>query len=508
MVGLSAGTAPGCVANSRAMTKRLILGLCIAAAVACGGKGGAGGATPAPAAVAGYSAARWIPGKATYAITARTVREAQQGVRDLIETFGVLAGVTVGEVSRELRDVLLVDPLAADAVSQIGIDLEGGFALFSDAYNPTLVARLGSEPAFRAFLERQRDLRLQSVVVEGVEVFTAPVPGGLRISWAIADGWLWVHFALPGLPDDSATWFAASRHPGAPTWAAEITAATGGAEPPVVGFVDVARLVADVQARVPALAGCFAQLQLGAIGKLGLALAGDPQRANARLALDVGALAPAIASAALGIPEGWSTATAQVPLAVQWNVDLAAARTRLAPCLEVVDADLRVLDELGVRAARGFIRSFDPDSREGSGAVALDLVHKDFFAAKLDDIPLRSTMERKRTFGPYAGKSLAIPMFLTVDYVLTDQLALAGVGDGQLLTLIGKGGTVGGPLAEVAVQPQGLSVESWTELLRLLDVGDARRVAERLQRWRDARVKLTLDGSRLVLAASGTRSTR
>jgi hypothetical protein len=236
-----------------------------------------------------------------------------------------------------------------------------------------------------------------------------------------------------------------------------------------------------------------------------LALGADPKQANARIALDVGPLAATFASMTLPIPEGWATATAQVPLAAQWNLDLAAARKQLEPCLRLFDVDLRKLDELGLRAGRAFLRTFEPDDRKGSGAVSLDLTHKDFFASMLDDIPLRSTFERKRTFGPYAGKSLSVPMFPSIEYVLTDQLALAGVGEGQLLMMIGKGGTTPGPVFEVAVQPLGLSIESWTELFKLVDIDNAKRVAERLQRWRDARVNLTIDGTRLVLAAHGTR---
>jgi hypothetical protein len=330
-------------------------------------------------------------------------------------------------------------------------------------------------------------------------VFTAPLPGRVRISWAVAEDWLWVHFLLPDMPDDSATWFTSSRKPTAPTWAAELAAVKA----PVAGFVDVARFVGDIGRRVPEVGACFQALEVGALGKLVIALAGDPKQASARVTLDVGALAPRIATSVLPIPEGFAAATAQVPIAGQMNVDLAAASTKLAPCVQLMRIDLRDLEQLGIRAGRGYLRSFDADAREGTGAVSLDLTHKTYFAAQLDRIP--GFLHRKRTFGAYAGKSVSIPMFLTVDYVLQDHLALAGVGDGQLLTLIGKGGSVPGPLFELAVQPHALSVTSWTELFQLLEIDDARRVAERLQSWRQARVNLTIEGSRLVLAATGTR---
>ena len=491
------------MADSAGMN-RLILGLCAVALVACGGSRRSPKPAQAPPAFAAYTATRWIPGNASYAIAARTVRDIQQNTRDLIETVGIAGGVTTADISRELSQLLRVDALSADAVAQIGVDLDGGVAVFSEHVNPTLVVRLASAAQFEAFVERQQ-LRIQSVVDLGVEVFTAPLDDDVRISWAIADDWLWVHLALPGVPDDSATWFRASREAGAPTWAADFTYAKGSGEPAVVGFADVARFLAEASAEVPALARCAGVLGTAKLGRLAITLGGDRTQASARLALDVGTAADGIAAAALPVPEGWQTVTAQVPLAAEWNIDLAAARAAADPCLRVLGVDARDFDELGVRAARGFIRTFDPDEREGTGAVALDLSHKRFFAAQLDQIPLRSTLERKRTFGPYAGKSIAIPMFLTIDYVLADQLALAAVGDGLLVQLVGRGGTTPGPLAAITVQPAGLAVESWAELLALVDVPRARDVAQRLQSWRDVRVNLTIEGSRLVLTAAGVR---
>ncbi len=488
--------------------KRWILGLCAIAWVACGGGNKPGGGHGPTVAIGGYRALRWVPPQATYAVTSHTVREAQQGMRDLIETFGIAADVTVADVSRALAGVLLVDPLSTDGLAQLGVDLDGGFALYSDAFDPTVVVHLAAPSAFHDFIARQTKLRTQNVVVDGVEVFTAKVDDDLRISWAVADDWLWVHFAMVA-DDDRTTWFSASRHPsGSAAWDATLAWAKGGGEPPVVGFADVAHFALLAAAKEPAFDQCLRSLELGSrgLGQLAVSIAGDPKQASVKIALDIGPVASAgIARALMQPPEGWYTATAQVPIAAQWNLDLAAIKARVEPCARTIGFDLHELDELGMRTARAFVRSFDPDNREGTGAIALDLAHKDFFAAKLDDIPLRGTLERKRTFGPYAGKSLAIPMFVTVDYVLTDQLALAGVGDGLLAVLVGKGGTIKAPIAEVAVQPLGLSRESWIELLRLADLSNPKRITEGLLRWRQARVNLTMDGTRLVLAASGTR---
>src|SRR5436190_17906818 len=208
--------------------KRSILGLCALGLLACGSDKCGGSSQPLVIASGSYAATRWIPGTATYAVATPTVRDAQQNVRDLIETAGLIGGHSSNEVSRNLERILLVDPLSPDAVSAIGVDLEGGFAMFSEALNPTIVVRLASEPTFHHWIDQQNRERTQSQVVDGVEVFTVPVPAqSLRVSWAVADGWLWLHLALPNTPDDGARWFTASRRPGAPTWTADFESARG-----------------------------------------------------------------------------------------------------------------------------------------------------------------------------------------------------------------------------------------------------------------------------------------
>lgn len=476
---------------------RVVLALCAVSLSACSGGRSAKPTGPATA-VGGFSATRWVPGNVSYLLTARTNREAQQSVRDLIETFGPFINLGIDEVSREITRVLLVDTLSPEAVSGIGIDLEGGFAVFSEGYNPTVVTKLASAQAFRAFIERQQDLKLQSVVDGGVEVFTAPLAGKVRVSWAIADDWLWVHLLLPDFADDSATWFAASRKPSAPTWSAELAAANA----PVAGFVDTARILGEAAGRMNETdKACLQSLPFG---RTSIALGGDATQANARVAIELGAASADLAAALDGIPDGFAAATAQVPIAIQMNVNLQRLRAKYETCLRLTGL-VDELEEFGVGSGRGYLRSFDPDNKTGSGAVSLDLTHARFIEAQVSRIPMRSAFERSRTIAGMPGKALSIPTFPTIEYIVQPNLALAGIGDGQLATMIGKGGRVPGPVLEVAVQPQGLSVESWSELFALLDIDNAKRVAERLQRWRQARVNLTIEGSRLVLAATGTR---
>ncbi|MBA3820657.1 MAG: hypothetical protein H0X17_17325 [Deltaproteobacteria bacterium] len=473
------------------------------AVLGCSGGTRAPAQPSASATVQAYAATRWLPARPSYVVAARTVRDAQQALRDIVDATGLVAGFDVAEISAELRGLILVDPMSTAEVANLGVDLEGGFVMFSEGVNPTFVVHLSSQPQFAAFMEQQTHLKTQSVVEDGVEVFTSPLPGNVRISWAVADDWLWVHLALPIVPDDGTAWFAASRRPGAPTWQADWQWAQGQGQPALVGFVQLRGFLQQLTARVPAAAACVRLLD--PVTRVALAFDGSPQQVSGRLAFDLGPAAAAISHATLPVPEGWAAATAQVPLAAQWNLDLTAVRTTIEPCARALDVGLVRAEQLGVRAGRAFLRTFDPDDRSGSGAVALDLAHQRFFASQLDDIPLRSALERKRQFGPHAGRTLTIPMFLTIDYVLTDALALAAVGDGLLTAIVGTGGGAPGPVFAVDVQPLGLTAEAWTGLLELAGVRNAKRVVERLLRWRAAHLALTVDGTRLVLTAAGTR---
>jgi len=102
------------------MMRTIVVAVAVAAlGGGCGGGGtGALGAPPAPSAPAvapGYDAARWIPARPTYAAAARSVRDAQDVVLDLIASFGALVDADAGELSLALGGLLAVDPLSPDA---------------------------------------------------------------------------------------------------------------------------------------------------------------------------------------------------------------------------------------------------------------------------------------------------------------------------------------------------------------------------------------------------------
>lgn len=485
----------------------------------CGGRASGPGAAPpaVPAAAAAYGAARWIPARPTYAILARSMADAQRAATGLVGAFGALADIDVAEASGLLRHLLAVDALSGDAVAEIGIDLEAGVALFSEAVNPTVVVRLSAPAQTLAFIDRLRGggMQTQSVVADGVEVFSVAVPGGPKIQWAIAEDWLWVHFALPGFEDEGTAWFSSSRRPGAPAWGGDFAAATSGGQPAVAGFLDVRAVLARLSPRLRAAAACTRLLE--PVGRLAVSVDArvdaGADRLGARLALELGDAAAGLQRAVLPAPGAWSAAAARAPGAAQWNLDLGWVRERVAPCARALAVDLAPLERYGVRTARAILQHYDPDQPTKSrGAVSFDLAHRTYAAQLLDEIPGRSLIQRRRTFGPYQGHAISIPFGPTVEYVLDDQRALAGLGEGVLAAIVGGAAVVGGgggggqgsgapgPLLAIDVAPPALPREAWAGLLAQIGLP-----AGPLLAWRALHLAVAIDGTRLVIDASGRR---
>jgi hypothetical protein len=205
----------------------------------------------------------------------------------------------------------------------------------------------------------------------------------------------------------------------------------------------------------------------------------------------------------LPAPAGWAAAAARAPLAAQWNLDLAAVRAFLAPCTKALGVDPSELDRYGVRTARAILQRFDLDKpRNSRGVVSFDLAHRTYAAQLLDQIPGRSMIERKRTFGPYQGYSISIPFGgPTLEYVLDDRRALAGLGEGVLAAAVGQGPPQGppGPILAIDVSPPAMPLEAWAALFEMLDL----RPPALLASWRELRLAVFIEGTRLVLDASG-----
>jgi hypothetical protein len=487
-------------------------------AIGCGGHAGSP-ALPAPEA-AGFPAARWVPARPTYLFTSRTMDDAQQQLRDAIDLVGTAVGGDLRDVTRAVEALIGVDALHADPLAAIGVDLRGSWAVFSEELNPTFVIHLAAPDQMAAFFEgqRARGLVTQSVIVDGTEVFSATLPGGVIIRWAIAGDWMWVHFALPFTHEDGTRWFTASHAPHGNEWGGTWTWAqrAGKAAAGLVGFLDLHGAIGDAVARIPGAMACVKLVE--PVGRVAMAVEGDEHHVAARIAVDVGSTT-GIRSLILPAPTGWDAAAAHAAIAAQWNLDLTAVRSYLAPCLATARTSLAMLDETSVRTARGMLLDFDPGAMTGSGAVALDITSPAFFDRQLDRIPLRRTLSSARTFGAYKGVSISIPFSVTIEYVLDPRLAIAALGEGLLARLVAPGAPGQGapppppPMLALDLAPPAMSAEAWAAVLQALaeqslagSPGPAtRRAVSGLLRWRDIHLAVTADAAELAFTASADR---
>lgn len=467
--------------------------------VGCGGKTGGDGTAPGDVASV-FPAARFVPAQPTYLVSARTFREGQAAFTQFLDMAGMTLGFELSEASREFTQILGVDPLSPDAVAAIGVDLDGSMALFSDDLNPTFVLHLKSADSMSSFLDgqRQRGLRTQSVISDGVEVYSAKISGGLHIGWAIENDWLWVHFALEGA--DGVGWFENSHQPDGVGWVDHWKWAAKKASA-VAGVLDLQSLFMKIGKRERDALACGKQFL--AVKRVGMTFDAEPKRFGAQLAFDLGGDAQRLRAQTLPAPVGWEAASTNAPLAAQWNVDLPSATEWLEVCTG--DDDFRVaVRELGIRSFRAFLFHLDIDDKEAKGAVAADLSSARYMREMLDQIPGRSMAESNKTFGAYKGKHVSIPFFAKGDYVLSDTLAIAAMGDGVMQT-IGTGTATPPPVMAIDVRPQGMPAGTWQTIFEVLGADQPKRLVQRLMLWQELHVGAALDGSSLVIDAHGIR---
>jgi hypothetical protein len=472
------------------MRNLLVLAL---VAGACGGSHkapGPGGATASNV----FPGSRWVPAKPTYVLAAASFRDAQSAFRDAIDITGVAVGGEPADVARALQQVLGVDPLSIDAVAQIGVDVGGPVVAFSEDIDPTFVVHLSDPTALTAFLDRQRQgLRMTSQVADGVEVFSATLDRDLQLSWAVDKDWLWVHFATVSQP--FVAWFEHSHRATAGTWTSAWDWAKAQAKGQgLTGFVELRDVLAALGSRVQEVQSCAKQFD--SVERVGIAIASDGKSLDARVTVQT-PNAPPVYTA----PPGWRAASQGMPLAATWNADLRAVGAWLQPCVGDVYGEIA---ETGIVTLRAFIKSLDTDDKSGVGAVSADLSSSRYINAQLDEVPMRSRLEKDRQFGIYKGKHLSVPFVATVDYVLNDKTFIAAMGDG-VLTKIGTGTPEPSDVGSIDIIPSGLPVDTWEWLLSQIHMPNQKRVAQRLQSWQQLHVGARHDGNALLIEATGTR---
>ena len=463
----------------RAIVIALILAAAALSGAGCGGKRQAGTVAGQPAAA--FPAARWVPAKPTYVVATRSMRDAQAALTGVVN-------------ERMLADVLGVDPLSPEALASIGVDVDAGMAIFSADIDPTLVLHLSDPAAMQTFIDRQ--------------AMKGQLTSELRVDWKLDGDWVWVHLAFAPHGDTS-DWFAASKQGGAPTWGARWDAAQKLATVPshLAGILDLAAWTSIMASRVPDFAACAQQF--GGVRGVGFAIEAEGNRVAGKISVDVGASAQTIAGSTLAPPPGWTTASARAPLSAQWNLDLRTLAAWAQPCIGSPSHGgpdmVAILDQFGIRTARGFVHQLDPDDKEGTGVVSLDLSHARYVGSLLDQVPMRSKFEKARQFGGYKGKHLSVPFVATVDYVLDDKTFMIAMGDGQLERAASGAPAGPPPVFALDVIPAGLPADVWQWLFTEAELPGPKLLAARLQQWNDIHLGAHLDRESLVIEAQGNR---
>lgn len=478
-----------------------LIALAACSAPAHTGHGGSQPAVPAGDVDPHYQASRWFPQQPTYALASVKVTDIQRTIKDVVASFGLLAGLTEGEVGSELSKLLGLDPLSTDALRSAGIDPDGGFSIFSNELDPTVAVHLTDPAAFAAFVEKQRAAGMvsQSVVVDGIEQFTFKQKDA-GLSWAVVDDWLLVHLLVPGAHDDNKSWLETSRHRGKASWldAWQWINRVATKTASVIGVVNLQQLIALSTRGADAVA--CTQL-LAPIAYTGVSVDGDGKHVAGRIAFDLGDRAGRVFDAALWPPQGWDLASKGAPISLGWNLDIDAFATWASPCTRALG--MGVLNHLtqGIRAGRAFAFKVDLDDKSGVGAMALDgdmTVIKD----QLDRIPMRGTLEKDRTWNGVKGHHLGIPFGPAVDYVLDDKRAVVAMGDG-VMDKVWANDKPMPRLAYLDLEPGGLPHDTWKKLFEL--AGLPRRALAMFEAWHDGHISVRLDGKALVFEASGNR---
>jgi hypothetical protein len=500
----------------------LVVAAALVALVACGGKAAPARGGDGPL-VQRFPALRWVPAEATMVATSTSVEAGVTAARTLVAVAGMAAGVTVAEVEQDLARMGLPNLLSPTELGQLGVDLRAGVAAFAQGVSPTLVFRLADPALMQAHVDRavKSGAKIASVNLGGVEVHRELGRRPMLLHWAMADGWMWVHFELRDgqrelLDEPADAWFTASRSAGGVaaadpdlSWALESTTARAGQGPalPVLVMVRAEALLSRVVAKAMSkreqgeLAPCLAL----APRRVAIALGAGDDAASGVMIVDGGGAIGLLAGAARPHLAGWAGARDGATVALDVGVGLASLAGAVPPCLGVER------DAVPAETVHAFVHDLDLGSLKGKGAMDLGLsgpALRGQLEAGLDQIPGRSAFERDRSFGPLKGKNLSVPMFGEFDYVLTDDRMMLAMGAGLLTRAVGTGATEPGPLLRLELRPTQWPRQTWDQLLGMVVQRDGTRgqILDELLRWSLGLVEASVDGDLLVVRARGTRA--
>ena len=466
--------------------------------------------------LAGYGALAWVPAQADYVFTAPTLAAGLASIHEL-EAGGDMLKPHVAEMMEEhLKKALSFNPLSAFDLTNLGVDVNAGIAVFSTGVSASVVFHLSDS---KKMLDHVNSVLgaagVMTIEVDGVKI--ASIVGGenpLALSWAIDNGWMWIHFGITAEKEAPGAWFHDSHSANGAfaggadfQWALASThTKVGSGETPLLGFANPARIVAAALPMVgplDAMATCHTSL-IAKTSRSALSITNSATDVGGVLAVDIGDAA-SIAGLHLPVSDGWAAASKDAPLSFAWNLDAAG----ISKLFESCSSEHHV--EFPARGIRGFINSIDLDGPSGSGVVWLDLTNRKFIDSQLDQIPGRSMMESKKKFGNVEGRSSNVPMIGAFDYFIDDTRFAVSMGDGLLTRAIGAGGVAdpaSSPLGELSLKPNGFSRAFWNNIAGRM-MGDAEKgksAVDALLHWQQLQLRLAAEGSTLVLTADGTRA--
>ncbi len=455
---------------------------------------------------------RWFPSQPTYGFVAPTLRDGQAAVAHLADLVGPVFDASAAMVSAGMREQFGVDPLDQNQLAGLGFDLDGNIAVFSDELAPTFAVHLSAPEAMRAFIAKAigAGMVASTAKVGDLVVSTYAFSFGDSISWVIDHDWLLVHV---GQGPPSTAWFTAIHDPHSRDWQRR-DPLTGGdtfyagkdATATVGGFVDLPRLLGIIAHEWPGAAACTKRL--GAFGhvEIGSGVRNGAVGFKLSAALDPAAAAAAVAHGVLAPPPGWQAVAADAPIALQWNLDLDAGVGWFEPCAKALHVDPIALSRYQVRTLRAALETFSDG--KPSGVLAADLSGSSAIASmlaeELDRIPsfLRSRVDHAKRFGTYSGHELSIPTVPTVDYVLTDALAIFAIGDGLIDRVVATSAQVSAPpAASLVIQPRKLSPAAWKDMFDAIGLQLPEPLLALLQHWQRLSVTATVGNDGLKLQA-------
>jgi len=465
--------------------------LALVALVACGHAANPQLPAHTSAFVAAFPALRWVPPHATYVLAAHKTSDAVAAMRELALVVGVAADFDITDAQDDLRKETGVDFLSIDGLKEVGVDPDGGIAIFSEGLSPTLAIELGDPQRTAGFIEEHRT---GSVAVEvqreaGVDVYTFAGDREVHLHWAIADGWLFVHLEFTMEREPELAWYKDARAAGGAFDPGSIDPRT-----PVLAIADVGAMRTHL-ARAGAPRACLDVFAPVHRASMSAGVDGKDATASITLELDGNAAASTLAP-----PPGWAKARQGAAIAAEWNLDLDRVAKLGAACeLE--------LPSMPVRAGGLFVHTLDLDKLEGTGAAWAAARDPRMFDELLDQIPGLSLGSHKRTVGGVTVVDVSMPMIPSFSYVKSATLIMVASGGGLIDALLTGAPPKTTTLAHVELRPWALPDDVWDQLLRYglhVDSDTNRKQwIRRIHRWDSGSIDLEAKPGALVLTARG-----